>query len=754
MLRQLPYVLQGLSSNNFVFLSDTKLELPRDLSRPVVTLLRRVTEPALLYRGIKHFIDTPDPSLMGQSFRLALTHELQPYLSLVTSLEAEIKKSLNDSDEEAAHRAVTLRRTWIWLRDATLSLRLLSRMVIDYRGKGGGEIISLIHHYSTTSGDPLIRDIVERMVTVISEPFYSIIREWIYDGELKDPFNEFFVVEKTNQTNLVDGQGRPIAASMWKDKYRLEQKMVPSIISSHFADTIFMIGKSLNFLRYTCEDAPWVEEYSRQSSRQLKYGDTIMLEQTLSDAYKRTMARVIDLMNNKFHLLDHLRALKRYLLLGQGDFIQLLMESIAPHLDLPANSLYRHQLTGHLDAAVRASNAQFEPQHVLDRIDARLLELSHGDIGWEVFTLEYKVSAPADVVVTSYANRQYLKVFNFLWKIKRRETALATAWRRTQTGARGVLGRVGDVFGHDWKLARGHLAEMIGFVALLQNYILFEVIEKSWEEFMRTIGRVDATLDTLVQAHGKYIETITTRGLLGTTNGTSTKSTSTSATGTAGKARQDDFRRQIQDLLHTIMTFLAAIDTLFALSVQEFGRRQDLRAKIDSRTKAGQWGLTDADLASSHSGGGTAAGGASSMGSSAALHPATPFPSRNASEPYGPDSLSTPPLPPHLEGDPTHLLTELRQELQRQGLDFRARMAAFLTEMAHQPDAEIRLLGLNMNANGFYPVTGARRSGRRERKVDGKVEERRAGEERVRMLARAQRKEGVEEVEEEEREQV
>ena len=44
-----------------------------------------------------------------------------------------------------------------------------------------------------------------------------------------------------------------------------------------------------------------------------------------------------------------------------------------------------------------------------------MLELSYGEIGWDVFTLEYKIDAPVDVVVTPYGSRQYLKVFNFLW---------------------------------------------------------------------------------------------------------------------------------------------------------------------------------------------------------------------------------------------------------------------------------------------------------------------------------------------------
>ncbi|MCS4559057.1 Spc97/Spc98 family protein, partial [Shewanella sp. C32] len=80
--------------------------------------------------------------------------------------------------------------------------------------------------------------------------------------------------------------------------------------------------------------------------------------------------------DTKFKLFDHLRALKKYLLLGQGDFIALLMESLASNLDRPANSQYRHTLTAQLEHAIRASNAQYDDPDVLRRLDARMLELS------------------------------------------------------------------------------------------------------------------------------------------------------------------------------------------------------------------------------------------------------------------------------------------------------------------------------------------------------------------------------------------
>lgn len=52
--------------------------------------------------------------------------------------------------------------------------------------------------------------------------------------------------------------------------------------------------------------------------------------------------------------------------------------------------------------ALRASNAQFEPSYVLDRIGIRLLEASPGDSGWEIFSLDYSIDAPLNAVNIIY----------------------------------------------------------------------------------------------------------------------------------------------------------------------------------------------------------------------------------------------------------------------------------------------------------------------------------------------------------------
>jgi gamma-tubulin complex component 3 len=117
-----------------------------------------------------------------------------------------------------------------------------------------------------------------------------------------------------------------------------------------------------------------------------------------------------------------------------------------PSLSRPAHTLYRHNLTATLETAIRSSNAQNDPPDVLRRLDARILEYSHGEIGWDVFTLEYKVDAPIDTVLDPESMIKYQKLFNHLWKLRRVEGALSAGWMKVAGGSRTFLRLPGKLF--------------------------------------------------------------------------------------------------------------------------------------------------------------------------------------------------------------------------------------------------------------------------------------------------------------------
>jgi len=306
-----------------------------------------------------------------------------------------------------------------------------------------------------------------------------------------------------------------------------------------------------------------------------------------------------------------------------------------------------------------------------------MLELSHGEIGWDVFTLEYRIDAPIDVIVTPHGSKQYLKVFNFLWRVKRVEFALSSVWRRIQTGSRGVLSAVAEKLGKDWKLARCAVAEMIHFVNQLQYYILFEVIEASWSTLQNEMRRPDATLDDLIIAHQRYLQAITRKGLLG--------------------SGYTDFTAQLHELLKIMLAYRDAVEGLYSFSVAEFTRKQEVSAKIETRTAAGKWGVTDADDDSSRAG----------------------TPRNRMNDTTDSPLLSSNGLLPGLAtgGSEDDLLVGLRHRLSNLSVDFKSRVNVLLGDLYYQPDADMRWLAMVMNFNDVYqPVRRKKRTEDGQRK--------------------------------------
>lgn len=698
LLRDLPFTLQGLSSTTLPFAKDTSLRLPSTLPPPLVSLLHSLAEPSLLYKNLAEWVKTPAGGLLGQSLRAAINGELRAYLSLVATLEGQIRRALSSLDDSASRSGigragVTLKRCVVWTREATMGLRLLSLIAEESKSKKGGQLISLIHGFSTSHGDPIVAAFAERLLGSVTRPFYDILRHWIYDGELQDPFREFFVREQdANDEERQDLKARGLS-SVWNDKYEVEKGMIPSIITDDFAQKVFLIGKSLNFIRHSCGDAPWVDDYSKSSSKELRYGDTATLEAWIDEAYKTTMKRLMDLMTNKFHLFTHLKALKSYLLLGQGDFIALLMESLAANLDRPAGAQYRHTLTAQLEHAIRGSNAQYDSSEVLRRLDARMLQLSHGDIGWDCFTLEYKVDAPVDVVVTEWGNKQYLKVFNFLWKIKRVEFALSSTWRKCMTGARGVLQTSDPGVIETWKLTRGVLAEMIHFVGQLQYYILFEVIESSWDELQKGIAKENCTLDDIIRAHSKFLNSITRKGLLG-----AKRKQYNEIVGAAGAEDRNGYLVQLKDILDNMLGYKDCVDGLYSWSVSEFTRQQETEVRPASSSHPAN---TRRQLFPSRAQGHMKS--ASAATSTRGSQPNTPV-------------VETPTFDDPFASFDSHngggaLVSEfpaLQERLKNLASAFQKKLCGLLGDLAYQPDVDMRFLGVAMNFNDVYVPTRSR----------------------------------------------
>ncbi|KAJ6791406.1 gamma-tubulin complex component 3 [Iris pallida] len=580
LVRDILYVSQGIDGRYVKF--DERLDSYDMLEsirvpRSTYTMVRRLSELGFLFRKVRNYINetmskfvAEEVGTVGQAFASALQDELAEYYKLLAVLESQSMNPIPSSALDAGSPAsyLSLRRLSVWLAEPMVRMRLMAVLVDRCQDLRGGAMAGTIHGQAQ-HGDPLVQEFMGRLLRRVCSSLFEMVRSWVIEGELEDVFNEFFIVSQ------------PVKAeSLWREGYRIQSSMLPSFISPVLAQRILRTGKSINFLRVCCEDSGWGDAATEAAvhvgttTRRggLGYGETDALEALVVEAAKRVDRHLMEVIHRKFRFRDHCLAIKRYLLLGQGDFVQYLMDIVGPELSEPANAISSFQLAGLLEAAIRASNAQYDSREILDRLKVKMMEHVDGDRGWDVFSLEYDARVPLDTVFTVSVMRRYLKVFNYLWKLRRVEHALIGVWKTMKPNciiscslAKEEAVRVRFVS----VLRRCQVIwnEMNHFVTNFQDYIMFEVLEVSWARFSEEMDAAK-DLDDLLAAHEKYLGSIVEKSLLG--------------------ERSKGIIKTLFVLLDHILKFRSFADRWFE-RIYELQLRGKSKSRSKSKDKSGSW---------------------------------------------------------------------------------------------------------------------------------------------------------------------
>ncbi|KAH6914861.1 gamma-tubulin complex component 3 [Coprinopsis sp. MPI-PUGE-AT-0042] len=599
LLRDAVYLLQGISGKYINFASNdqeddkiTFAESHYTVSTPTKTLIYRLAELGYLYRRVNTFIREREKAGVIGMIEQSLCHHLQTqlndYYRLIAVLETQMQSNgflplESNTDPGAQETGVSLKRLDVWLNDWRLRMRLMSVCVEGAKEEQGGALVNLIHSY-TDNGDPFVRKFTHELLEEVSKPFFVTLHKWLFSGELYDPFGEFFVavdsslgpLQTAHPSSLSGGihelsadggfgasdnilDSRDSSGKLWEAKYQFRKSMLPNFVGEFSGKKIFSTGKSLNFIRYSCHDSEWVVTREKMNSFRgtLKYSDVGGLANSIDAAYRLASHRLFEVFIEKFKLLDHLTALKSYMLLGRGDFADQLMEALGPSLSRSANTLYRHNLTATLETAIRTSNAQQDPPDVLRRLDARMLEYSHGEIGWDVFTLEYKVDAPIDTVLDDRAMEGYLKLFRHLWQMKRIEKTLDRAWMRVISGGRTFI-RIPELES-EWHKIRITISEMIHFIRQMGAFCRLEVIECSWNVLIDFLNKKEGDLDSLIEAHRTYLDRVVKKTFLLNTHSKSGK--------------EELVLGMVRDVFTTVLMYREAMDNLYNWCLSEAAKR-------------------------------------------------------------------------------------------------------------------------------------------------------------------------------------
>eukprot|EP00923_Selenidium_pygospionis_P001673 GHVN01002422.1.p2 GENE.GHVN01002422.1~~GHVN01002422.1.p2 ORF type:complete len:1027 (-),score=213.04 GHVN01002422.1:9784-12453(-) len=329
------------------------------------------------------------------------------------------------------------------------------------------------------------------------------------------------------------GRGPATPNEVWVFGHYLATDEVPSFLPMHVAKKIHLAGKSVYFIRHCCAESDWLRELDAGIGVDGKTVDAL-----LEDAASREEAgrpgsgavpsvraltalvemeaekknrQLLHLLYKKYHFKEHCRAIRMFLLLGQGDFTEALLTSADSLLSQRQTEVPLHDLLGLLDAAIRSSNAQYRPPDTLRRLGIKKLQGSGNDTGWDVMALDYLVAnSPVSVVFTSEVMGMYQKVFNLLWKLKRACFDLTQSWRLQSRQSHLLLHRRLRATLHGCHMAQH---SFLHFARSIYGHLMHRVLDSAWKTFNKRL-KVCADLDELLFVHHLYLEEIKANAFL------------------------------------------------------------------------------------------------------------------------------------------------------------------------------------------------------------------------------------------------
>lgn len=486
-MKYISFTLVGTTSNLFPLI-DGQILIPDMMSNSDSGLLHAILECGLsyqcLHKSSEIFKSKRNSSAIKNGIMSYIFEELTDYMRLVNELSN--KKSFS------------LRSLLSDLTDHIAKFRFLHYLTKKIENNTGDKLLSILYSYHNY-GDTIIRDCAVSMLKYSLEPFSNNLKSWLLDGELKDKSDEFFIV--TSSGTGFDGKNLSI-------KYVRER--VPVFFPEDLSLKVYLIGKTNIFLKTYCKESIWCSNFSRRfgillNKHKLKsesfYTDSTF-HKLITECYSEITNYFTHVIYTKFQFMETIRALKDYLFMGKGDFIQNIILNGADVLNDPSNSLSGHQLTKILREAVMSTTVRHmlsksDENNVVNNLDARLLEIGHGNIGWDVFTLDYQLRPPISLLLNNELNqhkKDYLRVFNYLWKFKRLESLFTDEWNKQRNFRKKNQKPI--YLPYLKKMNRIRLIQnfLSGFSRSIERFIFTEIIDEKYGNLINELflkGGVD-----------------------------------------------------------------------------------------------------------------------------------------------------------------------------------------------------------------------------------------------------------------------
>ena len=407
-----------------------------------------IGEAGWLYKRIQAFIahvkESSTAGAIQRGLTSALVKEMNAYRALLVDLES---KTLANDQSSSSH----LRQLLVSMHRPMRRLHSIAMVTdgITPEMSGGPVLRALVEH--SRHGDSNHVELVLSLLAASSLPWFEMLFYWVTQGLLPEK-HEFFVKEIPDVADC----------DMWRNRYRIDRQQLPPtlILPSDMVETVFQIGKGINFIRHCLADGEYslgpLEDEARacfvyQPSPAVN-GTNVMEQQfcTCLGRIAETVNRhILSSLREQHNLRLHLYSLKQFLLLGQGDFVANLTEALHHEFEDHKGivGIYRHSLSAIVEGALRSSNALSLPEECLERLQVELRLKADDTVNykfgpdkesqndkrtvWDIFQLDYTLPDPVLAVVEPHIMDDYRSLFGHLFGLRKIEYYLNYTWRQS-----------------------------------------------------------------------------------------------------------------------------------------------------------------------------------------------------------------------------------------------------------------------------------------------------------------------------------
>ena len=254
--------------------------------------------------------------LVNQALGAAQQELLHDYRLLVCQLERSMTAS-----------GLTLHQLWFHLQGSLHSVELLDQLVttIAARQTSSGATLAILYDSLVhCSGNPKSEKILQFLIDLAAKTFFETLSKCLYHGVIIDPGWDFFV-----EDHEVMGRSTLPAEyndDYWEKRYCLRVDRLPTFLH-RYADTILRTGKYINVIQQCQKAARWPELVLLSYLPNPEH-----YQAAVQHAHTFASTTLLQLLVEDCDLISHLKSVKKYFLIEQGDFICQFLDLCEPEL--------------------------------------------------------------------------------------------------------------------------------------------------------------------------------------------------------------------------------------------------------------------------------------------------------------------------------------------------------------------------------------------------------------------------------------